>query len=320
VAFAFQATGAEIASVTVDEDGLISDELPQRPTALLYLTPSHQFQTGHTLSPARRNDIVAWARRKGCYILEDDCDSDLRYEGSPQQAIAATAPDCTIYLGAFSRTLGAGLRLGYMVVPEQLAGAITAAKGLISNGSPWLEQAALAEMMRTNSYAAHLVRLRAHYKESRDAAGRASPKLRRRQCQRSNRGPDAAIVEKVALRARVGVYSLASGGACAARMSTLTRRGIILGYGSLLRKQIDQGIARLSDAIDDAVDDPNADISAFFCNSGGALSGAVKAHYQASPSGLSFSSPTGSIEPTSSQYKLVAELGTRSGNSDGGGE
>ena len=132
--------------------------------------------------------------------------------------------------------------------------------------------------------------------------------------------PDAAIVEKVALRARVGVYSLASGGACAARMSTLTRRGIILGYGSLLRKQIDQGIARLSDAIDDAVDDPNADISAFFCNSGGALSGAVKAHYQASPSGLSFSSPTGSIEPTSSQYKLVAELGTRSGNSDGGGE
>jgi GntR family transcriptional regulator/MocR family aminotransferase len=76
--------------------------------------------------------------------------------------------------------------------------------------------------------------------------------------------PDAAIVEKVALRARVGVYSLASGGAYAACMSALTRRGIILGYGSLFRKQIDQGIARLSDAIDDAVDDPNADISTFF--------------------------------------------------------
>jgi hypothetical protein len=69
----------------------------------------------------------------------------------------------------FSRTLGAGLRLGCMVVPKQLAGVVAAAKGPISNGSPWLEQAALAGMMRTNSYAAHLVRLRAYYKQSRDA-------------------------------------------------------------------------------------------------------------------------------------------------------
>jgi GntR family transcriptional regulator / MocR family aminotransferase len=275
-AFAFQATGAEIASVAIDQDGLIPDELPQRSTALLYLTPSHQFPTGHTLSPARRNDIVAWARRYGCYILEDDSDSDLRYEGSPLQAIAAAAPDCTMYLGTFSRTLGAGLRLGYMVVPEQLAGVVAAAKGLISNGSPWLEQAALAEMMRTNSYAAHLVRLRAYYKESRDALLAA---LRRNFGEISVSGvtgglhilwclppgvPDAAAVENVALRARVGVYSLASGGAYAARPSALTQRGIILGYGSLLRKQIDQGVTRLSDAIDDAIDDPNADVSAFF--------------------------------------------------------
>src|ERR1700722_19065020 len=168
-AFAFEAAGAEIVRASVDEDGLKPEELPQRPTALLYLTPSHQFPTGHTLSPARRAAIVEWARRHGCSLLEDDCDSDLRYEGSPLQAMAATAPDCTLYLGTFSRTLGAGLRLGYMVVPEQLAGAVAAIKGLMSDGSPWLEQAALAEMMRTNSYAAHLVRVRAHYKESRDA-------------------------------------------------------------------------------------------------------------------------------------------------------
>jgi GntR family transcriptional regulator / MocR family aminotransferase len=275
-AFAFQAAGAEVTSVAVDEDGLIPDELPQRPTALLYLTPSHQFPTGHILSPARRIEVVAWARRHGCYILEDDSDSDLLYEGSPLQAIAAAAPDCTFYLGSFSRTLGAGLRLGYVVVPEQLAGAVAATKGLMSNGSPWLEQAALAEMMRTNSYAAHLVRLRAYYKESRDALLAA---LRRNFGEVSLSGatgglhilwwlppgvPDAAVVENVALRARVGVYSLTSGGAYAARPSTLTRRGIILGYGSLLRKQIDQGIMRLSDAIDDAIDDPNADVTAFF--------------------------------------------------------
>ena len=272
-AFAFEATGSEVASVPVDFDGLIPEELPQRPTALLYITPSHQYPTGHTLSPHRRHAIVAWARRYGCYILEDDRDGDLRYEGSPLQAIAATAPDCTIYLGSFSRSLGAGLRLGYMVVPEQLAGVVSAAKGLLNNGNPWLEQSALAEMMRAGSYAAHLLRTRARYKESRDYLLAA---LRRNFGDISVTGeaaglhlvwylppgvPNATIVESLARRARIGVYSFTSGGAYVARASTLTQRGLILGYAALSRKQIDQGISRLSDAIDDALDDPTADVN-----------------------------------------------------------
>jgi GntR family transcriptional regulator/MocR family aminotransferase len=275
-AFAFEAMGSEIVSVAVDYEGLIPEELPQRPAALLFLTPSHQFPTGYTLSPARRNDIVAWARRFGCYILEDDCDSDLCYEGSPMQAMAAVAPDCTIYLGSFSRTLGAGLRLGYMVVPKQLVSVVSAAKGLLNSGNPWLEQAALAEMMKNNSYAAHLARVRAHQKESRNVLLAA---LRRNFGEVSVSGetgglhilwylppgvPDAVVVEGAARRARIGVYSVESGGAYVARSSPLTRRGIILGYGALLRKQIEQGVVRLSDAIDDAVDDPSANISALF--------------------------------------------------------
>jgi GntR family transcriptional regulator/MocR family aminotransferase len=273
-AFAFEATGSEISSVAVDFEGLIADELPQRPTALLYVTPSHQYPTGHTLSLTRRHAIVAWARRYGCYVLEDDRDGDPHYEGSPVQAIAAIAPDCTIYLGTFSRTLGAGLRLGYMVVPEQLAGVIAAAKGLLNNGNPWLEQAALAEMMRAGSYAAHLLRSRACYKESRDTLIAA---LRRNFGDVSVTGeasglqlvwylppgvPNAAIVEGLARRARIGVYSFPSGGAYVARASTLTQRGLVLGYAALSRKQIEQGIARLSDTIDDAVDDPSADVNA----------------------------------------------------------
>jgi GntR family transcriptional regulator/MocR family aminotransferase len=275
-AFAFEATGSEIASVGVDFDGLIPEELPQRPTALLYVTPSHQFPTGHTLSPARRRAIVAWARRYGCYIVEDDRDGDLRYEGSPLQAIAATAPDCTIYVGSFTRTLGAGLRLGYMAVPEHLANVVATAKGLLNSGSPWLEQAALAEMMRAGSFAAHLSRSRAHYKDSRDILIGA---LRRNFGDISITGeagglhlvwylppgvPNAVVVEDLARRARIGVYSFASGGAYVARASTLTQRGLILGYAALSRKQIEQGIARLSDAIDDAVDDPGADVNALF--------------------------------------------------------
>jgi GntR family transcriptional regulator / MocR family aminotransferase len=272
-AFAFEATGSEIVGVPVDFQGLIPQQLPQRPTALLYVTPSHQYPTGHTLSLERRHAIVAWARRYGCYILEDDRDGDFRYEGSPSQAIAAAAPDCTIHLGTFSRTLGAGLRLGYMVVPEQLVGVVTAAKSLLNHGNPWLDQATLAEMMRGNSYAAHLLRARAHYKESRDILLAA---LRRNFGDVSVSGeagglhlvwylppgvPNAAIVESLARRARIGVYSFSSAGAYVAHPSTLTQRGLILGYAAPTRKQIEQGIARLSDAIDDAVDDPSADVN-----------------------------------------------------------
>ncbi len=275
-AFAFEATGSEITSVAVDFEGLIPEELPRRPTALLYVTPPHQYPIGHTLSLDRRYAIVAWARRYGCYVLEDDRDGDLRYEGSPLQAIAASAPDCTIYLGTFSRTLGAGLRLGYMVVPEHLAGVVAAAKGLLNNGNSWLEQAALAEMMRAGSYAAHLQRSRVLYRENRDYLLIA---LRRNFGDISVTGesgglhlvwylppgvPNAVVVEGLARRARIGVYSFTSGSAYVARASTLTQRGLMLGYAALSRKQIEQGIARLSDAIDDAVDDPNADVSALF--------------------------------------------------------
>jgi GntR family transcriptional regulator / MocR family aminotransferase len=286
-AFAFEATGSEVTSVAVDFDGLIPDELPQRPTALLYITPSHQYPTGHSLSLERRHAIVAWARRYGCYVLEDDRDGDLRYDGSPLPAIAANAADCTVYLGTFSRTLGAGLRLGYMVVPEHLAGVVAAAKGLLNNGSSWLEQAALAEMMRAGSYAAHLQRCRVHYRENRDYLLLA---LRRNFGDAGVSGesgglhlvwylppgvPNAATVEALAQRARIGVYPFTSGGAYVARASTWTQRGLILGYAALSRKQIEQGISRLSDAIDDAIDDPEADVSALFVRAGVPLAPAV---------------------------------------------
>ena len=266
--FAFEAAGADIVGTPVDENGLIADELPQRPTSLLYITPSHQYPTGHTLSPARRQEVVAWARRHGCYILEDDYGSDFRYEGSPLQAVAAAAPDCTIYLGTFSKSLGAGLRLGYMVVPEQLAAATRTAKALLNSGNPWLGQAALAEMMRSGSYSAHLLRIRARYQESRDSL---LASLRRHFGDVDVSGaagglhvfwqlppgvPNAAMLEDLARRARIGVYSLASGGAYETPPSVLTQRGIILGYASLSPKQIEQGIARLSDAVDEALEAP----------------------------------------------------------------
>jgi len=273
---AFEAAGAEVASVRVDSDGLVASELPRRTASLLYLTPSHQYPTGVTLSVPRRNDIVAWARQYGCYIVEDDYDGDIRYEGSHLQPIAALAPDCTIYLGSFAKSLGGGLRLGFMVVPEQIAEAVASEKGLLNSGNPWLEQATLADFMRTGSYSTHLLRVRSHYKENRNCLIAA---LRRNFGDVHLDGdmgglhmlwhlppgiPDAATVEALAQRARVGIYSLASTRVHFHRQSPLAGRAIVLGYAALSWKQIEKGIARLSDAIDDAIDDPSTDMTAFF--------------------------------------------------------
>jgi GntR family transcriptional regulator / MocR family aminotransferase len=275
-ALTFEAAGAEIASVAVDQDGLIPDYLPQRAASLLYTTPSHQYPTGATLSAERRSEVVAWARRYGCYIIEDDYDCDIRYQGSHLPPLAALAPDCAVYMGTFSKSLGAGLRLGYMVVPEQLAEAVRCEKSLLNNGNPWLEQATLADFMHSGSYAAHLLRVRSHYKDNRDCLVAA---LRRNFGDVLIDGdsgglhvlwhlppgiPDAVTVEALALRARIGVYSLSSARVHFRRQTALTSRAIILGYAAMSPKQIEKGIARLSDAIDDAIDDPATDMTALF--------------------------------------------------------
>jgi GntR family transcriptional regulator / MocR family aminotransferase len=263
--FAFEAAGAAVVSVDVDAHGLMTEALPHRHVALAYVTPSHQYPTGRTLVASRRQQLIAWARRNGCYILEDDYDCDFRYEGSPLQAVAAMAPDCTIYLGTFSKSLGAGLRLGYMVVPAHLADAVRTVKTLLNNGNPWLDQAVLAEMMRSGSYAAHLSRIRPQYRARRDALLAALHRYFGLADVSGEDGglhlfwqlppdfPDAATVEVQARRVRVGVYAMASGGAFDGRDTVLSRRGLILGYAALAPKQIEEGVARLAKVIEDAI-------------------------------------------------------------------
>ncbi len=100
-ALAFETAGAEVVSIDVDQDGLDPDCLPKRTASLLYATPSHQYPTGAMLSAERRAELIKWARRYGCYIVEDDYDCDIRYQGSHLPPLAALAPDCNHLYGDF---------------------------------------------------------------------------------------------------------------------------------------------------------------------------------------------------------------------------
>jgi GntR family transcriptional regulator/MocR family aminotransferase len=266
-AAAFEAAGAELVGVPVDADGIRVDALPTGPATLLYLTPAHQYPTGRVLSMHRRQAVAAWARATGCLILEDDYDGDIRYEGSPLPAIAGAAPDRTIHIGSFTETLGAGLRLGFMVVPPALVEHVRAAKAVQSHGNSWLEQAALGDFIQSGGYGAHLARLRAIYRESRDMLLAA---LTRHFGEVDVSGaagglhllwhlppgvPEAGTLEALARRARVGIYPLgAAGVSVSAAGAALLRRAVVLGYGALTPRQIADGIARLSDAVDDRLD------------------------------------------------------------------
>jgi GntR family transcriptional regulator / MocR family aminotransferase len=271
----FEARNATISLIAVDEDGLRVEDLSQGAT-LAYVTPGHQYPTGVTLVDHRRAELIRWARHNGCYILEDDYDCDLRYEGSTQPALAASAPDCTIYIGTFSKTLGAGLRLGYMIVPPKLAESACAAKELMSNANSWLEQAALAEFIRSGSYAAYLIRARAFYLERRNALLSAL-------CRNFGRvritgeeaglhvfwrlpqsAPDVSIIEPAGRRARVGIYAMKSCHAQGTEDLDDNRRSLVLGFGALSPLQIDEGITRLASVIQDVQAQANGADAAFF--------------------------------------------------------
>ena len=162
----FFAAGAKVRPVDVDGQGMVVDRLYQRGTAakLVYVTPSHQFPTGVVMPVSRRLDLLEWARQTDCYLIEDDYDSEFRYDCRPIESIAAIAGlDRVIYLGTFAKSLNPALRIGYLVLPVTVVEAFSAAKWLTDRGNPSLPQCVLAEFMRNGSYQRHLRRCNRRY-------------------------------------------------------------------------------------------------------------------------------------------------------------
>src|SRR2546428_11901078 len=131
-----------------------------------FVTPSHQFPTGVVLSMARRLALIAWARKAGAFIVEDDYASEFRYSGRPLAALQGLDEDeRVIYVGTLNKALFPGLRVGYAVVPRALLSAFATARYLIDRQPPTLYQTVVAEFMAEGHFAAHIRRMRHAYRE-----------------------------------------------------------------------------------------------------------------------------------------------------------
>jgi GntR family transcriptional regulator/MocR family aminotransferase len=258
----FESYGAEMLPVPVDKDGLCADRLPERAVSLLYVTPSHQFPTGETLLAPRRRELLEWAMRVGAYVVEDDYDSDFRFDGPPLTALAGLDSSASvIYLGTFSKSIGAGLRLGYLAVPVELAETAIAVKAILNAGQSWLDQAVLAEFISSGSFARHLNNARPIYRARRDCL---LDSLREHFGEIQVSGhqggmhvmwhlpdtlPNAPTIQATALNHGVGVYSLRSAVAYDFTRTRYSERSLVLGYPALTEEQIREGVARVARAL-----------------------------------------------------------------------
>lgn len=169
---AFKGAGVKLCPLPIDAEGLVVKQgIKLYPNAkLVYITPSHQYPLGVTMSLARRFELLDWAFQQGSWILEDDYDSEYRYAGRPISALQGIDEQhCVIYMGTFSKVLFPGLRLGYLVVPPSLVDAFAAAKILNDRQSPILEQAVLSAFIESGHFGRHIRKMRLLYQSRREA-------------------------------------------------------------------------------------------------------------------------------------------------------
>lgn len=169
---ALAAAGARLVPVPVDHHGLlVAAGCAAAPDArLAYVTPSHQYPLGMTLSQERRLALLAWAAERGAWIVEDDYDGEFRYEGPPLEALQGLdRHGRVVYVGTFSKVLYPAIRLAYLVAPAGAVVPLLRLRALMDGHPPLAAQLALHEFIAAGHFESHLRRMRSVYRERRDA-------------------------------------------------------------------------------------------------------------------------------------------------------
>jgi GntR family transcriptional regulator/MocR family aminotransferase len=249
---AFLGAGARIVPVPVDHEGLVvSLGIERAPQArLVYLTPSHQFPLGVTMSIPRRLALLDWAKRANAYILEDDYDSEFRFGSRPLATLQGLDDaDRVIYVGTFSKVLFPSLRIGYMILPPALVDSFLKVRRLIDIHSPMLQQAVLADFILEGHFTRHLRRMRTLYAERRHALLQAA-----RDLPLEIDSPGAGIhcvgwlpdgKDDRILANMAADYDLHLTPISSFSIEPLARKGFLLGYGGYTTQDIKEGVRRL---------------------------------------------------------------------------
>ncbi len=167
-------TGHTATPVPVDAHGIMVDALPGKPRAgFVFVSPSHQFPLGGTLPIQRRLALLDYARRHDLFLVEDDYDSEFRFGGAPVSSLFRLDPRRAIYVGTFSKTVAPALRLGYLVLPEELLPLARRALEPMNPGMSRITQAALANFMRDGHLIRHIARMKRRYERKMHALRRA---------------------------------------------------------------------------------------------------------------------------------------------------
>jgi len=251
--------GAQLVPVPVDHEGLeVAEGIRRaRNARAVYITPSHQYPLGVTMTATRRMLLLHWAMRSGAWIIEDDYDSEYRLGGRPIASLQGLDTDArVIYIGTFSKVMFPALRLGYMVVPKDLVDEFSVAREAIDQFSSTLYQAAMTDFIREGHFARHIRRMRMLYIERRKALVQAIHK--RMGDDLEVIGAEAGMhlvallppgVSDVAISRRAAEMGISAMPLSSCYAKPPLRGGLILGYGGADARQIHDGIRRLKMSI-----------------------------------------------------------------------
>ena len=248
--------GLRAGPVAVDEQGLDARELERTDARAVLLTPAHQSPTGVVLSPERRRAVAAWAQANRAIVIEDDYDSEFRYDREPVGVLQGLAPDHVALIGTVSNSLSPALRLGWIHCPAPLLEAIVAAKAQDDRGSPVLDQLALANLIRSGRFDRHLRHMRATYRKRRqaliDALATHAPHIKLQGLAAGIHAvatlpaaTDEQAMSNAAAERSVGLYPMS-------RYDTRHRDRppqLVLGFGGLTEHAIARGITAIADLL-----------------------------------------------------------------------
>lgn len=260
---ALRCAEAELCPIPVDNAGLnVEAGLENGGDArVAYVTPSHQFPLGGAMSLARRSRLLQWAAGRDAWILEDDYDSEFRYDGPPLASLQGLdASGRVIYVGTFSKVLFPALRLGYLVVPTDLVEAFIVARSVVHLSVPIFEQVVLADFMEGGHFTTHVRRMRTHYRDRRDAFVEAVKRELEGCLELGPAGAGLHVtgwlpagVDDEAVARRAAELDVAVMPLSRLYLAQPPRPGLVMGFGAARPEAIPAGVRRLGQAIADVI-------------------------------------------------------------------